>query len=95
MSTISDCAYAAQATETMLDAIAGSDGTRASVARRLLAANARRSFVGAVSFDANGDPSKVPIAIYRVDSHAPFAPHRGVQGLVVDRVLEPSRSLVE
>jgi branched-chain amino acid transport system substrate-binding protein len=88
-------AYAAQAAETLLDAIARSNGTRASVISELLASKVGKGIVGGVSFDTNGDPARAPIAIYRVDSHAPSEPHRGVQGLVLDRVLEPARSLVE
>lgn len=88
-------AYAAQATEILLDAIAKSNGTRASVTSHLLATKAADGFVSAVSFDANGDPASTPIAIYRVDSQAPYDPHRSVQGLVLDRVIEPPRSLLK
>jgi len=62
--------------------------------RELLATEAGNGIVGAVSFDANGDPIRVPITIYRVDSYLPYRRHRGAQGLEVERVLEPPPALV-
>ena len=47
--------YAAQATEILLDAIARSDGSRASVTRALLATDVQDGLIGDVRFDANGD----------------------------------------
>ena len=88
-------AYAAQATEILLDAIARSNGTRASVISQLLATKVGNGLVGDVSFDANGDPAPAPIAIYRVDSHVPYKPHRGAQALVFDRVVQAPPSLVK
>ena len=57
---------AAQATEVLLDAIAGSDGTRASVERRLLAARGRGGILGSFRFDANGDIDPAAVTIFRV-----------------------------
>jgi ABC-type branched-subunit amino acid transport system substrate-binding protein len=51
----SDAVFAAQATEILLDAIARSDGGRASVTRSLLAAQVENGLIGDVRFDANGD----------------------------------------
>jgi len=52
-----------QATELVLAAIAGSDGTRASVLARLRAAKVRDGILGTFRFDRNGDmtPAWVPI----------------------------------
>jgi branched-chain amino acid transport system substrate-binding protein len=88
-------AYAAAATEILLDAVARSNGSRASVIGELLATEDGNGIVGAVSFDANGDPIRAPIAIFRVDSHVPYHRHRGAQGLVFERVIEPPASLLE
>ena len=54
---------AAQATELVLRAIAGSDGTRASVLARLRASTERDGILGSFRFDPNGDmtPGSVPI----------------------------------
>lgn len=86
--------YAAQATEILLDAIARSDGTRASITRELLSIRTSDGITGPVSFDANGDPSPEPIAIYRINSHLPFAPHRSVQGVALADIVNPSIALV-
>ena len=59
-------AYAAQATEVMLDAIGRSDGSRADVTRKLLATDMRSSVLGPVRFDEGGDLVGAPISIYRV-----------------------------
>jgi YVTN family beta-propeller protein len=85
---------AAQATELLLDAISRSDGTRASVTRELFATNEQHGVTGPVSFDARGDPSPAPIAIYRIDSNAPREPHHSVQGEVFDRVIDVPRDLI-
>jgi branched-chain amino acid transport system substrate-binding protein len=60
----SDAVYAAAATEILLDAIARSDGSRASVTRALLATDTDDGPIGAVRFDANGDarPRRYSIA---------------------------------
>lgn len=60
-------AYAAEATEVLLDAIARSDGTRASVTRALLATRIRDGILGSFSFDANGDSTLNPILIFRIE----------------------------
>jgi branched-chain amino acid transport system substrate-binding protein len=87
-------AYAAQATEILLDAIASSDGTRASVTRELLRATTTDGILGRVSFDAHGDPTPAPMAIYRIDSHLRFDARREVQGELLDRVVYPPASMV-
>lgn len=86
-------AYAAQATETLLGAIARSNGTRASVIGELFATRSQAGIVGSVSFDARGDPARAPIAIYRIESTAPPTPYVGAQGEVFVRVIETPRAL--
>jgi branched-chain amino acid transport system substrate-binding protein len=61
-----DAVYAAQAAEVLLDAIAASDGSRASVAQRLLAADVNAGIMGSFTIDENGDPTPGAVGIYRV-----------------------------
>lgn len=82
-------AYAAQATEILLDAIARSDGTPASITRQLIGGVFGESITGSVSFNSHGDPTAAPISIYRVDSNLPPEPRVGAQGLALDRVVKP------
>ena len=77
-------AYGAQAAEILLDAIARSDGTRASVTREVFRTRVKDGILGDIRFDRNGD---------LVDSPFPFVrmvgdPH-GKPGLrpKVDRVV--------
>ena len=49
----------------MLDAIARSDGTRASVVRELFATR-RRGLLGDIAFDDNGDVRDAPVTILRI-----------------------------
>jgi branched-chain amino acid transport system substrate-binding protein len=58
--------YAAQATEVLLDAIARSDGTRASVVRQLFTTHVTKGLLGSFSFDRNGDTTDDAITIQRV-----------------------------
>ena len=90
----SSVSNAAQATETLLDAIARSNGTRVSVARELFATDPNPGITGPISFDARGDPAPAPIAIYRVDSGAPRNPHQSVQGEVFQRLIDVPRALI-
>ena len=57
--------YAAQAADAMLDAIADSDGSRASVLAALRARRARPGLIGSFRFDAAGDATSAPIVILR------------------------------
>ena len=57
--------YSAQAAELLLDAIAKSDGTRASVASALRASKGE-GLVGWISFDGRGEPRIAPVTIYRI-----------------------------
>jgi branched-chain amino acid transport system substrate-binding protein len=71
--------YAAQAVDVLLQAIAQSDGTRASVTEHLLRARVRGGILGDLSFDQNGDPTLNPVTILRI---------RGGIG-TIDRVVSP------
>jgi branched-chain amino acid transport system substrate-binding protein len=64
-------AYAAAATEVMLDAIARSDGTRASVTRELRATRVEDGILGDIRFDDNGDLVEGPVTIYRFTRKGP------------------------
>jgi branched-chain amino acid transport system substrate-binding protein len=78
--------YGAQGAEILLDAIARSDGTRASVREELRRTQVRNGILGDVAFDAKGDLVERPMTILRF-----------VRGdFVVDRVVSvrpPASSL--
>jgi branched-chain amino acid transport system substrate-binding protein len=59
---------AAQATEVLLDAIARSDGTRASVVEELFATKVENGILGSFSFDRFGDIVPAPIGVYRFEN---------------------------
>ena len=61
-----DAVLAAQATELLLDAIARSDGTRASVSRELLATRVEDGVIGDVRFTPEGDIRPRPFSILRL-----------------------------
>jgi ABC-type branched-subunit amino acid transport system substrate-binding protein len=58
---------AGQATEVLLDAIARSDGTRASVVEELFATKVENGILGSFSFDRFGDIDPAPVGIYRYE----------------------------
>jgi ABC-type branched-subunit amino acid transport system substrate-binding protein len=58
---------AAQATEVLLDAIARSDGTRASVVEELFATKVENGILGSFSFDRYGDIVPAPVGVYRFE----------------------------
>lgn len=58
---------AAQAAEVLLDAIARSDGTRASVVEELFATKVENGILGSFSFDRFGDIVPAPVGIYRFE----------------------------
>ena len=62
---------AAQATEVLLDAIAASDGTRASVTRNLLRTRVENGILGSFEFDANGDTTAGGVTMYRIQRGKP------------------------
>jgi branched-chain amino acid transport system substrate-binding protein len=59
-------AYAAQAADVIMAAIASSDGTRAGVASKLFAVNIKNGILGPMAFNKNGDVSADPVTIYKV-----------------------------
>ena len=62
-------AYAAQSAEILLDAIARSDGTRASVTKELFKTRVENGILGNIRFDKNGDPVEAPITIWHIVRH--------------------------
>ena len=70
-------AYGAQAAEILLDAVARSDGSRASVTRELRRTRISNGILGDISFDRNGDLARAPVTAFRV----------GKSDFVVDRVV--------
>jgi DNA-binding SARP family transcriptional activator/ABC-type branched-subunit amino acid transport system substrate-binding protein len=65
--------YAAQAADVLLDAIAHSDGTRASVVRELFATRVHNGILGNFTITPQGDTTARTITIYRV-AHAALRP---------------------
>jgi YVTN family beta-propeller protein len=74
---------AAQATETVLAAIARSDGTRASVLNELQDTREQDSLLGDFTFDPNGDMTPAPFTVLRVTGTRA----RPASRLVVDSVI--------
>lgn len=58
--------YAAQATELLLDAIARSDGTRASVVRELFATDVKNGILGDFAVTETGDTTATQVTMYDV-----------------------------
>jgi ABC-type branched-subunit amino acid transport system substrate-binding protein len=89
-------AYAAQAAEILLDAIARSDGTRGSVTRELLQTTIEDGILGDIDFDENGDPVEAPVTIYRVvgKGHLGLGVDSVFKGAVVDRVITARAALL-
>jgi branched-chain amino acid transport system substrate-binding protein len=78
-------AYAAQAAEVLLDAIARSNGTRASVTKQLFMTSVKNGILGTFSIDRSGDTTAGAITIYRIVRGKP----------TVLSVITPPRRLVE
>jgi branched-chain amino acid transport system substrate-binding protein len=57
-------AYAAQTAVVMLDAIAASDGTRASVNEQLFKTNVKNGILGTFAINENGDTTSNPVTVY-------------------------------
>jgi ABC-type branched-subunit amino acid transport system substrate-binding protein/DNA-binding beta-propeller fold protein YncE len=87
---------AAQTAELVLQAIARSDGTRASVLDELKASRVRDGLLGSFRFDRNGDVTPATVPILRITGSTPPGAGlpSGFQGAVVDRVVEVPRRLV-
>jgi ABC-type branched-subunit amino acid transport system substrate-binding protein len=75
--------YAAAAADVLLDSIARSDGTRASVTRALLASHQNNGIVGSFSVTPAGDTTAGAVTIFRIRHGQP----------VPVRVITPPASL--
>lgn len=64
-------AYAAQAATLLLDAIAASDGTRASVVENVAKAKVTDGILGSFEIDANGDTTAGAVTVYVVKNGKP------------------------
>ena len=86
---------AGQAAELVLQAIARSDGTRASVLKELRAADVKNGLLGSFHFNRNGDITPATVMIVRITGSTP--PGSGLdsslQGAVVDRIVKIPASL--
>jgi len=79
---------AAQATETVLSAIARSDGTRASVLVELRATRAADGILGRFAFDRYGDITPARFTVLRVTDDVPAGERLPrMEGAVVDRLI--------
>ena len=81
---------AGQAAELVLQAIARSDGTRASVLKELRAAEVKNGILGSFHFNRNGDITPATVMIVRITGSTP--PNSGLdsslQGAVLDRIVK-------
>lgn len=77
-------AYAAQAAEVLLDAIAASDGSRGDIAAKVFATKVTGGILGDFSFTPAGDTTANPVTVYRIVN--------GQQ--TTDRVITPPDDLV-
>jgi DNA-binding SARP family transcriptional activator/ABC-type branched-subunit amino acid transport system substrate-binding protein/streptogramin lyase len=87
-------AYGGAAAQLLLDAIAHSNGTRASVVEELFKLR-ENTFVGKIAVDAYGDPQTAPVTIFRIEAGARNATGSSdFQNAVVDRVIAPPARIV-
>jgi len=86
--------YAAQSAEVLLDAIARSDGTRASVTRELFRTRVTGGLLGDFTFDENGDISESPVTILRAERGGGSTAIQSFEGARIVRVEHPRASLV-
>ncbi len=77
--------YAAQAADVFMQAIATSDGSRASITKNLFKTNVTNGILGSFTINANGDTSSNPITIYKI---------KGGQSTTL-KVITPPVSLVK
>jgi ABC-type branched-subunit amino acid transport system substrate-binding protein len=86
---------AAQAAEVVLQAIARSDGTRASVLEEMRGIEVKDGILGSFRLDRNGDITPAQVAMFRITGRTP--PGAGIyeyfEGAVVDRVVKVPASL--
>jgi branched-chain amino acid transport system substrate-binding protein len=80
--------YAAQATDTLLDAVARSDGTRRSVNDQLFRSNAPAGVIGPVRFNGDGDIEQSSEEIVRVTGGGgPVSSFWSLKGATTARIL--------
>jgi branched-chain amino acid transport system substrate-binding protein len=87
-------AYAAQAAEILLEAIARSDGTREAVTRQLLQTTIEDGILGDIKFDEYGDPVEAPVTIFRVVGKRDHSLDDYFKGAVIDRVITARATLL-
>jgi YVTN family beta-propeller protein len=88
-------AYGAGAAEVLLDAIARSNGTRASVTRNVFRTRIRNGILGNLSIDAKGDPDTAPVTIFRLRTGARNTTGLlDARGAVIDRVITPPPNII-
>jgi branched-chain amino acid transport system substrate-binding protein len=75
--------YGAQAAQVMLDAIAASDGTRASVIEQLFNTKVTDGFLGSFEINENGDPSGAEGAVVG------FTIYKATDKLTTEKVISP------
>jgi DNA-binding SARP family transcriptional activator/ABC-type branched-subunit amino acid transport system substrate-binding protein/streptogramin lyase len=88
-------AYAAQAAEILLEAIARSDGTRSSVTEELRRTTVEDGLLGDIRFDENGDLVEGPVTIFRVVGKSRTGLLPWYEGAVVDRVVTARSDLLD
>jgi ABC-type branched-subunit amino acid transport system substrate-binding protein len=86
---------AAQATETLLDAIARSIATRQSVTRALLRNCQRNGILGSFCIDRNGDPTIAMITIVQAKRPGGSTTPESIEGGTVVAEINPPRSLLQ
>ena len=89
--------YAAAAADLLLDAIARSDGSRASINYQLRTTAEHRGILGPIRFDKNGDLTAGAVTIFRIGTARghPIPNYPWLRGAYVDRVITARGSLVE
>jgi DNA-binding SARP family transcriptional activator/ABC-type branched-subunit amino acid transport system substrate-binding protein len=87
-------AYAAQAAEALLGAIARSDGTRQSVLEQLHDTDIQHGLVGPIRFDHNGDVIDGPITILRLQANRYAINDASFANTVVDRIITTPQTLM-
>ena len=86
---------AAQAAEVLLQAIASSDGTRASVTRELRRLKVENGILGSFQFDRNGDITPATFTIFRITGERKRDPELPeiFGGAEVDRIVRVPTAL--
>ena len=78
----------------LLDAIARSDGTRASVSSELFRARVHNGLLGSFAIGADGDPTPAPVTIVRLEHGGGIDVVESYEGARVERVIRPPRWLL-